>query len=252
MEYVTAWVHLHSRLFLVSERERWAEVLQGATRERNDQPRRLCELCVELLDVTGAGISLITSAGHRGVVCATNPGAAVIEQLQFSLGEGPCVDAVTGRRPVLVPDLAHPESVAVTRWPAFMSAAAEAGVRAVFAFPLLIGGLQIGALDLYRECTGDLSSQQLTGALLAADAAALALLSLDHGDDATFDDDPTRYGTYHLEVHRATGMVQEQLGVSAGQALVRLRARAFADGRSVTDIARDVVARRLRFNGEDA
>jgi GAF domain-containing protein len=223
-----------------------------AVGEGSRQPERICQLCVELIDVAGAGISMVTQTGNRGAVCATDDVASMIEQLQFSLGEGPCVDAVNAGRPVLIPDLGEPHAIDVSRWPAFMSAAADAGIRAVFAFPLAVGAVRVGALDLYRTEAGELSAEQLAGALLAADAAAIALLSLDVDAADTFSGNSADGADYHLDVHRATGMVQEQLGVPTADALLRLRAKAFADDRPISDVAADVIARRLRFDVEES
>ncbi len=170
---------------------------------------------------------------------------------QYATGEGPCVDAGRSRTPVLVPDLDEPGDLAVGRWPAFMDGAAVAGVRAVFAFPLLVGSVGLGALDLYRTTPGDLDRDQIAAALMAADAAALALLDLDIGRDHTFSDDLPARSTYYLQVHQATGMVQAQLGVTTEAAFATLRARAFAEGRSLVAVATDVVERRIRFSTED-
>lgn len=236
----------------MDERERWARLLAGAATERALQPQRICELCVQTLGVTGAGISMVTTMGNRGVVCATDETSARVEDLQFTLGEGPCIDAVRAGTPILVHDLDQPGEIAVERWPAFMGAAATSGVRAVFAFPLRIGAINVGAMDLYRDRPGGLDGAQLPAALMAADAAALALLHLDvEGDDAFADDLDSRT-TYQLQVHQATGMVQVQLGVKTDEAFLMLRARAFATGRRLVDVANDVVQRRMRFSAEDA
>jgi hypothetical protein len=235
----------------VDDRDRWLSLLAEAATEGAAQPRRICELCVEMLDTTGAGISLVTTAGNRGVVCATDDVAARIEDLQFTLGEGPCVDAVNGGSPVLVSDLQEPEDIVVERWPAFMEGAGAAGVRAVFAFPLRIGAISVGALDLYRDAPGGLTRDQLPAVLMAADAAALALLHLDAGRPDLFSDDPRARSTYQLQVHQATGMVQVQLDVKTEEAFLMLRARAFSTGRSLVDVADDVVERRLRLSRED-
>ena len=232
------------------DREGWARLLAGAPSERAAQPRRICDLCVSMLGVTGAGISLSTPEGNRGVVCATDDVAARIEELQVTLGEGPCVDAISSSGPVLVPDLDEPDNVAVGRWPVFMDGARAAGVRAVFAFPLRIGAIGLGAIDLYRTSRGELDPGQLAGALMAADAGALALLDLDPAGDRFAEDQAAR-STYHLQVHQATGMVQAQLDVTTDAAFAMLRARAFASGRSLVDVATDVVKRRLRFTAED-
>lgn len=233
------------------DRDDWARLLAGAPSERAAQPRRICDLCVSMLGVTGAGISLSTPEGNRGVVCATDDVAARIEELQVTLGEGPCVDAISTGGPILVPDLAEPDDVTVGRWPAFMDGARAASVRAVFAFPLRIGAIMLGALDLYRTSGGELDPGQLAGALMAADAAALALLDLDPAADAFADDHAAR-STYHLQVHQATGMIQAQLDLTTESAFALLRARAFASGRPLVEVANDVVERRLRFTREDA
>lgn len=230
----------------------WIRALAEAAEDRTTSPRRICDLCVAMLDVTGAGISMMTEAGSRGVVYATDDVAAQIEDLQLTLGEGPCVHSVRSGVPVLIPDLEVPDDVAVARWPAFMKGAGVVGVRAVFAFPLRIGAINVGALDLYRDRPGELSGAHLRAGFMAADAAALALLRA-HTEraDAIADDVETR-SAFELQVHQATGMVQTQLGVTTEEAFLALRARAFALGRPLVDVATDVVARRLRFTVEDS
>ena len=235
----------------MNDREGWARLLAGTATERAGQPRRICTLCVETLDVTGAGISMVTAAGNRGVVCATDDVSARIEDLQFMLGEGPGFDAVRSGAPTLVPDLGKSDDIAVGRWPTFMEGATAAGVRALFAFPLRIGVMGVGTLDLYRDKRGDLDGGQVTAALMAADVAALALLDLDLGRDDLFADDIDARSTYQLQVHQATGMMQVQLGVTTEEAFAMLRARAFASGHPLVAVATDVVERRLRFSKED-
>ena len=233
------------------ERDRWARLLAAAGPERAAQPLRICELCVDTLSVTGAGIAVVTAAGHRGVVCATDGPSAKIEDLQLTLGEGPCVDAAASGMPVLLPDLDDGDDVAIERWPTFMQGAASAGVRAVFAFPLRVGAISVGVIDLYRDSPGELSAVELPAALMAADAAALALLYLDADGPDAFSDDLDSRASYQLQVHQATGMVMVQAGVTIDQAFLLLRARAFADARPLAELATDVVARRVRFALED-
>jgi GAF domain-containing protein len=194
---------------------------------------------------------MVTVAGNRGVVCATDDVSARIEELQFGLGEGPCIDATRSGAPVLVPDLQEHGELATERWPAFLAGAVEAGVSAVFAFPLRIGAISVGALDLYRDRPGELRRPQLAAALIAADTAAVALLHLDQGGADVFSDDADRRSAYRLEVHQATGMVRAQLDIPIEEAFVRLRARAFATGRPLADVAKGVVERRIRFSQED-
>lgn len=229
----------------------WAELLAGAVAERADQPKRICDLCVSNLGISGAGIAMVTRAGNRGVVCATDDVSARIEELQFSLGEGPCVEAVSTGVPVLIADLLEPDGAAVDRWPVFMAGAESAGVRAVFAFPLRIGAIVVGALDLYNDHPGELDGVQLPAGLMAADAAALALLQVDTAGVTGFADDFASRGSYQMQVHQATGMVQVQLDITTEEAFLMLRARAFTLGRPLPEVASDVVNRRLRLAQED-
>jgi hypothetical protein len=244
------WEYLPYRIS-VDERERWSDLLAGAAGERASQPRRICELCVELLGITGAGISMVTAQGNRTAVCATDEVAARLADLQFTLGEGASIDAVNTGAPVLISDLCQPGDLTVERWPAFMEGARAAGVRAIFAFPLRLGAISVGALDLYRDRPGELTVSQYPGALMAADTAALALLRADLGGAGSPAADEDWGPRHQMQVHQATGMVKVQAGVTIEEAFLLLRARAFATGVPVAEVASDVVSRRVRFSLED-
>ena len=196
--------------------------------------------------MTGAGIMLMWGDVPRGSVCTTDEVSALIEQLQYDLGEGPCVDAHQLERPVLEPDLADPTD---PRWLAFAGPALDAGVRAVFGFPLRIGAVRLGALNLYRDRPGPLDGEQHADALVMADVAAEAVLLLQAeapvGEIAAELD---AGGDFQYVVHQAAGMVSVQLDVTVGQALIRLRAYAFGNDRPLRQVARDVVSRTLRFD----
>jgi hypothetical protein len=235
----------------VDDRDHWIKRLAETATEPASECPRIVALCVAMLGVTGGGISVVTAAGNRGVVCATDDVSAQIEALQFTLGEGPCVDAVTFGAPVLIPDLSEFDDLAIGRWPAFLEGAWAAGVQAVFALPLRIGAISVGVMDLYRDSPGELGDDELSAGLLAADTAALALLHLDGGRDGAFADDIGARSTYQLQVHQATGMIQVQADVKTEDAFLLLRARAFATGRPLVDVAIDVVERRLRFSKEE-
>ncbi len=210
--------------------------------------RRICDVCTEVTGATGAGIMLMSGEVPRGPVCSTDGVSARIEQLQYDLGEGPCVDAYQQDRPVLEPDLAEPVT---PRWLAFTGPAVDAGARAVFGFPLQVGAVRLGALNLYSDHAGPLSDAQHADALVMADIAAQSLLLLQAdappGEVAA---ELEASANFQYVVHQATGMVAAQLEVPVGQALIRLRAHAFGNDRSLTDVAQDVVARRLRFNAQ--
>jgi hypothetical protein len=208
--------------------------------------QRVCTAATLALSASGAGISVMTDDGVRGVSAASDPRSARIEELQFVLGEGPCMDAFATRRPVLVPDLADG---AAARWPIYTPAAHEGGIRAVFAFPLQIGAVRMGVLDLFRDCAGPLAGDELPLALTFADVTVAALLDRQEDAGVSGAGDDLAAGVEHrAELFQAQGMVMVQLGVSLTEAMARMRAYAYVEGRPLAEIARDVVARRLRFD----
>jgi hypothetical protein len=209
-------------------------------------PARLCRVCADVTAMTGAGIMLMSGDVPRGSVCSSNEVSALIEDLQYTFGEGPCVDAYQQDRPVLEADLA---GAGGSRWVAFSPPAVAAGAVAVFGFPLRVGAIRIGALNLYRDRPGPLDDEQYDDAVVLAGVAARAVLAMQA--DAT----PGMLGAeleagsdFRFVVHQASGMVSAQLDVTVGEALVRLRAFAFAHDRPLAKVAEDVVTRRLRFS----
>jgi hypothetical protein len=212
---------------------------------------RLCRRAVQAAAADGGGVAVVSNGGSRGTLCATDDVATRIEEAQFVLGEGPCVDASSWRAPVLVDDLSDPSEGVQARWPGFLETATAAGVRAVYAFPLRIGAITLGAMDLYRRQPGPLTAGQTAAALLASDAIAIAMLDTARSPADGSADAWPRSAARAL-VHNAAGMVTIQAGVSIEEALVQLRAAAYSAGRSVDDVADDVVSGRLRFSEEKA
>ncbi len=205
----------------------------------------LGDVCKRVIGLTGAGIMLMSGDLPLGSLGTTGEVSALIDDLQYTLGEGPCMDAHRLDRPVTEPDLANPTT---PRWLAFAGPAVEAGVRAVFGFPMTVGAVRLGALNLYRDVAGPLTDDQHADALAMADIAAEAVLAMQaHGSAGVLAAELENGSNFQYVVHQAAGMVSAQLEVSVAQALVRLRAHAYADHRLVAEVAADVVARRLRF-----
>src|SRR3954452_4994356 len=138
---------------------------------------RICRACVDGLDVDGAAISLLTAGTARHTLAATDATAELLEELQFTLNEGACMQAATTGTPVLVADLHH--SSDTQGWPIFAAALAEeTDVRALFAFPLQWGTVNVGVLDVYHRTPGGLITVQCRAAIIASETAALMLLGL--------------------------------------------------------------------------
>ncbi|MEU4242596.1 GAF domain-containing protein [Actinoplanes sp. NPDC026619] len=107
-----------------------------------DLLRRLCLAAVDAFAACGCGISVMTADGTQGISATSDPVSKRVAELQFFLGEGPCIEAYAAGRPVLIADLS--DAVA-RRWPVYAPAARGDGVRAVLAFPLQIGAARLGA-----------------------------------------------------------------------------------------------------------
>ncbi|GIL30899.1 GAF domain-containing protein [Actinocatenispora comari] len=215
----------------------------------------VCARCVVELSVTGAGATVLAnlnrgdgdgrSDGHpsRGLVYATNATSTALEDLQLTVGEGPCLDAFESGGPVLVADLAAEQA----RWPAFATGATALGAAAVFSFPLQIGVVRLGSLDLYRDAAGPLTRTEVTDALILTDLATEQIIEQIDGHAVA---DLSWLADAHIEVHQAAGMVQVQLGVTTEHALMRLRGYAFTHDLTMAEVARQVVERSLRFEPE--
>jgi hypothetical protein len=208
---------------------------------------------VTLLDVDAAAISLVFDGANAATLGSSGPPARVYDELQFTLGEGPCLDSVALRTPVLVVDLADLNDA---RWPLYGPAMLAHEIRGVYAMPVLVAGEYVGALDLFRAEPVTLSTEQLTGAIIAAELAAIPVLDLMDQDLQAAISDPSSNAWAELnslsraEVSQATGMLMAQLDIDAAEALVRLRARAYATDRSAIEVARDILDRRLRLEDD--
>lgn len=210
------------------------------------QPASLCKIATDFTGATGASIMLMSDNLSAGSLCSSDKVSALVENLQFTLGEGPCVDAYNQDAPVLEPDLAEPE---IVRWSAFAGPAVDAGVRAIFGFPLHTGNVRLGALNLYCDRARPLNENQHAYALAVADVATHSLLAIQAGAlGDSLAPELEIAAESRWVVHQASGMVSAQLDIDVEQALTRLRAYAFANSQLVFDVATLVVNRQLRFN----
>jgi ANTAR domain/GAF domain len=215
----------------------------------------VCTAAAISLHVSGAWVTAGDGSGPAQAMCATDVVSESLAEVQITLGEGPCHDAAVSGAPVLAANLADGSG---HQWAVFAESAVQAGAAAVFAFPLRIGAIRVGVLGFYRDKEGSLDTLQLGNALILADIATMLLLDA----EARQEDDPLSGAppasqspdltAHHAEIAQATGMLTEQLGVGIAEAFVRLRAYAYARDRRLSDIAHDIVTRRLRLDSDPA
>jgi ANTAR domain-containing protein/GAF domain-containing protein len=224
---------------------------QAVSRRGRASVADVCAATVISLDVRGAWVTARDGIHPGQAMCATDVVGEGLAEVQITLGEGPCHDAAASGVPVLAANLADGIG---HQWAAFGEAAVRAGAAAVFAFPLRMGAIRVGVLGFYRDKEGQLDTFQLGDALILADIATMLLLDA----EARQPDDPLSgvgpasqspdLAAHHAEIAQATGMLTEQLGVGITEAFARLRAYAYAQDRRLSDIAHDIVTRRLRLD----
>ncbi len=223
----------------------WAWIAAAHTGDGPVSVAAVCWAAVHGLGIDGASVSATSGAQGREPLFATDDLSGLLEELQFTLGEGPAADDFRLGAPVLVADLTS----AAARWPGFVPEAVAAGARAMFVVPLQAGAVRAGVLSLYRAMPGPLAIGELADALVLADIALGLLLDAISGANGLPGYRPLDgLSASRAVVYQATGMISVQLGVSLEEALARLRAHAFADGSAIGAIAAEVVGRRLRFD----
>jgi GAF domain/ANTAR domain len=200
---------------------------------------------LEVIPVEGAAISTIADFLGTETVAASSPLAARLDELQFDLGEGPCWDAMEQGRPVLESNLrANPNG----NWPAFSRAISAEDVGAIFAFPLVFGSLKLGAMDLYSGDPRELSAREerQTGILASVISRMVLDRAIRRADQPDLTGPEDQFS--RRLIHQATGMVLAQLGISAEDARLLIQGHAFAGGRSMRQIAEEILERRLDFS----
>jgi len=224
------------------------EVAVNALSELDGGDTSLAEPILDAVPVSGVAVSTIGALLGTETLSATDDRIARVDEIQFDLSEGPCWDALETRGPIIEPDLhGSPRH----SWPAFTKAIRDEEVAALFAFPLLVGPLRVGAIDMYRTEPGGLSDEHraqtvtLAG-IIGRHVLRRAMLQADRETESGPDTPFSR-----RLVHQATGFVIAQLGVSPEDALLLIQGQAFSEGRSVHSVADDVVNRRVRFTVEE-
>lgn len=134
----------------------------------------LAEHCVELLDVTAAGVLLATPTGRIVDAAASDERTRTLELASIEWDEGPCRDCC--RTGITVADVPLDATEARTRWPRFAPRAVELGFTSVVAAPLRMQDQVIGALNLFRNRPGPLEPAQLRLGQALADTATIGIL----------------------------------------------------------------------------
>jgi GAF domain-containing protein len=198
----------------------------------------LSDRCVEVLDISAAGILLAAPEGDLRVMCSSSEAMQMVELFELQTQEGPCVDCYRSGESVVNDDLANVSD----RWPRFAPVAIEAGFRAVDAVPMRLRREVIGALNLFRSEPGSLSTEDLVAAQALADLATIAILQHNAVSQA-------QVLNAHLSValnsrvviEQAKGIVAERQGIDVDRAFTRIRNHARRHNERLDDLAGRIV-----------
>lgn len=217
----------------------------SAVMDRADDGDQLCAPFLSALPITGVAISTLSDPFGAETVSASDASAARLDEIQLDLGEGPCWQAMRTLTPVLEPDVQHTSS---EDWPAALIALRETGLGAVFAFPMRIGAVGIGSVDLFSSDAQELPDDLVRSAVVLTEVAARQVLhrALERAEAES----PGQWagGKYsRRDVHQAAGMVSAQTGATTEDALLILRAYAYTAGQSVLELSARVLDRVVDF-----
>lgn len=217
--------------------------------ERSEVTTPWCVVAAQVTQLDGAGIGLFTSHATT-LLCASTPQVRTLFELEVTVGEGPCHSVRTSGDVVNEPALA---ADSWRRWPSFAPLAGDTGAGALFGFPLRLGAVHLGALVLTRDAPGELTGDQSTDGHLLASVLSRTILATQAGAPAAeiaheLDDN----ASFDFVVHQATGMVSVQARVPITDALLLVRAHAYAQGDTAAAVARQIVGRHLMYDPQRA
>ena len=220
-----------------------ASIEQGALLER------LCKLAVAQIPCDGAAVVVTAQGLPVGVLASAGECALTLTDAEFNLGEGPAFESALTDRPVHID---HLDANTTAAWPLVGPLLEEAGISALSTFPLRLGAIRLGVAHVIRLSPRALSDAEFATARAIVDLMTDAVLFVQAGlVNADFDDLLSAAGKDRLRVHQATGMVAEMLDCPMPDALARMRARAFAEGIPLFDLATHVIDRKLEFSHDD-
>jgi GAF domain-containing protein len=208
--------------------------------EVNEFLRMLVERSAELLQVSTAGVMLESPAGHLQIAAALTPKMEALEQAEIDNAEGPCHEAYRTGEPVLADDLEHRD--VAERWPNVIEQMLSLGLRAAYAFPLRLRDDRIGALNLYRDRTGDFDDDDIRLGQAFADAAAIGILQERKVASAERRAEHLQRALdSRIVIEQAKGIVSHERAISIDEAFEAIRSFARSHNLSVHDVALTVI-----------
>jgi GAF domain-containing protein len=199
---------------------------------------RLVRSCVDLLNITAAGLLLDDQKGNLAVIASSTEETRLLEIFQLQNNEGPCLECVRTGKPVISANL-EAES---TRWPLFVPAAMTAGFRSVVAVPLRLREQVIGGLNMFRDTTTLMSQDDQRLAQAFADVATIGILQRRSTHRSSMVAEQLQHAlNSRVVIEQAKGVLAERKNVNMDAAFDALRHHARSHNLKLTDVAHAVV-----------
>lgn len=203
---------------------------------------RLVDRCVEVLDVSAAGLMLLAPEGDLRLAASSSEAMRVVELFELQSQEGPCLDCYRTGEPVVNQDLA----IVNGRWPNFAPVALEAGFRSVHALPLRLRGQVIGAVNLFRTDEGAMHAVDILAGQALADMATITILQHRAAVESQVLNEQLNLAlNSRVLIEQAKGVLTERAGIDMEQAFTRLRNHARNHNLRLVDVAQQVIDRTL-------
>jgi GAF domain-containing protein len=198
----------------------------------------LADRCVEVLDVSAAGLMLASPEGELRVVASSSEAMRLVELFELQSQEGPCLDCYRTRQPVLNQHLGRGEG----RWHRFEPVALEAGFRSVHALPMRLRGDVIGALNLFRADQGDLEEADVETGQALADVATITILQHRAVLESQLVNAQLSQALHsRIVIEQAKGVLAERLGLDMEEAFGRMRTHARNHNLKLVDVAESII-----------
>jgi GAF domain-containing protein len=209
---------------------------------------RLADRCVEVLDVSAAGIMLAAPDGGLRVIASSSEAMRLLELFEIQAQEGPCLDCYRTGEQVLNQDLAATNG----RWPRFAVEAVIGGFRTAHALPMRLRGAIIGALNLFHVEKHDIPHADIDAAQAFADVATIAILQHHAALEAqVLNEQLTHALNSRVVIEQAKGMVAERQGLDMERSFEMLRNHSRNHNLRLAGVASDIIAGRLTVSDLD-
>jgi transcriptional regulator with GAF, ATPase, and Fis domain len=203
----------------------------------------LAESCVNLVDVSAAGIMLADQHGELRHAACSNEKMRFVELMELQLEEGPCFDAFRTGLPVV----AASADEAAERWPNFAPQAKAGGFTGFSAVPMRLRTEVIGALNLFSFDDLSLNDADVKVVQAMADVATIGILHERLIRDANAFSTQLKVALEsRIVIEQAKGIIAEHSKVSVDVAFDQIRAFSRGNNRLLSDTARQVIDGSLR------